>query len=130
MYCPIPQAPLMLSLSKHARWAGLLVLAGCAKPGAEAPKGERIACAIDGATQFAEVCTVERGDPQFTIHRPDGGFRRFEAASDIGIAAIPRSLSAADGSEALQVAPLADGSVELAIGSDRYRLKVTFRDSD
>ena len=108
----------------------LLVLAACGSAGRDdGPAGEPIACALDGASEFAKVCSVERRDLQFTIHRPDGGFRRFEAASDIGIAVIHRSLSAADGSEGLQVVPLADGSLELAIGGDRYRLKVAFPDS-
>ena len=116
----------MLSLSKHARFAGLLALSACAKPESDNLAGERIACALDGASAFADDCTVERSGLQFVVHRPDGGFHRFEAASDTGITSVPKGLSTADGAEGLQVTPLADGRMELAIGADRYRLRVDF----
>ena len=106
----------MLSLSKHARWAGLLLLAGCAKPGAEAPEGETIACALDGVAEFAQVCLVERNGSQVTVRRPDGGFRRFEIMTDGGVNSV-------DGADPAIATALADGMVELKIGDDRYRLK-------
>ena len=105
----------MLSLSKHLRWAGLLLLAGCAQPPAE-PKAETIACAIDGAADFADVCTVERaivpGGSIETVRHPDGGFRRFEIEGDW--------VRAADGADAATTA-VRDGATEVTIDDDRYR---------
>ena len=106
----------MLSLSKHVRWVGLLMLAGCAEPGPEAPKGDMIACALDGAAEFAQDCSVERNAAQITIRRPDGGFRRFEIAADGGVNSL-------DGADPATSTALADSVVELRIGDDRFRLK-------
>ena len=106
----------MLSLSKHVRWAGLLMLAGCAKPVAE-PKGETIACAIDGAANFADGCTVERKGTRLVVHHPDGGFRQLEFTSNGAITAL-------DGADAAQSIAIANGIVEAQIDGDRYRLKL------
>ena len=106
----------MLSLSKHLRWAGLLLLAGCAQPAAE-PKAETIACAIDGAADFADVCTVERKGTRLVVHHPDGGFRQLEITSNGAITAL-------DGADAAQSIAIANGMVEAQIDGDRYRLKL------
>jgi hypothetical protein len=92
--------------------APLLALAGCGDaPQGEAPAGQAIACALDGAAQFASVCTVERRDDGYVLHRPDGGFRRFDAA-----------LEPLDGADPARVTPLAGGGREIAIAADRYRI--------
>ena len=105
----------MLSLSKHVRWAGLLLLAGCAQSPAE-PKAETIACAIDGAADFADVCTVERKGTQVVVHHPDGGFRQLEITSNGAITAL-------DGADAAQSIAIANGLVEAQIEGDRYRFR-------
>ena len=106
----------MLSLSKHLRWAGLLLLAGCAQPPAE-PKAETIACAIDGAADFADVCTVERKGTRLVVHHPDGGFRQLDIMSNGAITAL-------DGADAAQSIAIANGMIEAQIEGDRYRLKL------
>ena len=106
----------MLSSSKHARWAGVVALASCS-PNPPSPAGETIACALDGAADFAQVCVLERDGPRFLIRRPDGGFRRFEPIEGRGLRSI-------DGADAAILVPLADGSTEIAIDGDRYRVRV------
>lgn len=85
----------------------------------------RIACALAGETEFTEQCDVERvqnGDKrELVIRHPDGGFRRFEIVSD------GRGLVAADGAEAAMVTPLADGRIQLSVGTDRYRIPATVK---
>ena len=107
----------MLSLSKHCALAGLLALAACSAPDAELPPGETIPCALDGATDFAPVCGVEReivpGGTILVIRHPDGGFRRFEIEGDL--------VRTADGAETVTVISGADAT-EVAVGNDRYRL--------
>ena len=90
-------------------------LAACGGPNGEAAPGEAIACALDGAAEFAQVCSVERSGAQVTVRRPDGGFRRFE----IGSGGDANSL---DGADPATATVLADGLLELTIGDDRYRL--------
>ena len=107
----------MLSLSKHARWGLLLTLAGCTESGSDEPKGEAIACALDGATDFAPKCRVERqivpGGTILVIRHPDGGFRRFEIEGDW--------VRTADGLDASAVVVRPDGT-EVTVGTDRYLL--------
>ena len=115
-YEPSPR-PLMLSLSKHHALAGLLAVTACSQPGVEAPPGETVPCALDGAAEFAPVCGVEReivpGGTILVIRHPDGGFRRFEIEGDL--------VRTADGAEAVTVTPSAEAT-EVAVGTDRYRL--------
>jgi hypothetical protein len=95
--------------------AATLALAGCGQaPRGEPPPGERIACALDGAAEFAEICTFERSGPQLVVHRPDGGFRRFMLES--------QGVQPLDGADAATTAPLAGGGLEIAIAGDRYRI--------
>lgn len=91
-------------------------LAACGSA-SEQPPGERIPCALDGAKDFAEVCRLERDGPRFSIHRPDGGFRRFEPVEGQGIHSI-------DGADAAIVLPRANGFSELVIEGDRYLIRV------
>lgn len=59
---------------------------------------------------------------ELVVHRPDGGFRRFELGAAGSVAAL-------DGADGVTVSPLAGGMTELAIGGDRYRVKLDDRGS-
>jgi hypothetical protein len=101
----------------------ILLLAGCDRPPAPAAD-ERIECAVDGAAAFARVCTVERTpgrDVLFTIRSPKGSFRRLVATAD------GRGVMAADGAEPATVKVVGRDLIEVAIGSDRYRLPARVR---
>lgn len=95
----------------------ILALAACGSA-PEPPAGERVACALDGAKDFADVCRLERDGPRFSVHRPDGGFRRFEPL-DGG-----QRIHVIDGADAAIVLPRANGFTELVVGGDRYRVQV------
>ena len=98
-------------------FAGLtMALAACGSA-PEPPVGERIACALDGAKDFAEVCRLERDGPRFSVHRPDGGFRRFEPLEG-------RSIHSIAGADAALVVPRANGFTELVVEGDRYLVQV------
>lgn len=115
----------------------LLVLAACGDPKAtddqreaaresEAPAGaEKIECAVNGALSFERVCVVERSTGSdglvLTVRHPSGGFRRLQVTRD-GRGVIP-----ADGAESAAVRILDDAHIEVAIGSDRYKLPATIR---
>jgi hypothetical protein len=115
----------------------VLVLAACGDPKAtrgqsqaaaeaEAPPGaEKIDCAVNGALAFEPVCVVERVTGGtglvLTIRHPSGGFRRLQVTAD-GRGVIP-----ADGAESAAVRILDDAHIEVAIGSDRYKLPATIR---
>lgn len=80
------------------------------------PTGQKIDCALAGATELEDVCTLEDvgGEGEFVIHHPDGGFRRFTVDSDRGIAAT-------DGADELvEVGNGAEGGIAFAVGPDRY----------
>ena len=96
--------------------AGLcLVLAACGgTPTGERPVGEAIACALDGAAGFESECTLERSGDQLIVHRPDGGFRRFAVTGG--------AVAALDGADAADIARDADGTLEIAVEGDRYRI--------
>lgn len=106
------------------RLAALLLLAtACGGPPAR-PAEELVECAVDGAADFARVCTVERRAGReilFTLRAPSGSFRRLAATSD------GRGVRAADGAEEAEVRIVGDGLIEVAIGGDRYRLPATIR---
>ena len=95
----------------------LLALGACSQPVSNVPKGETIACAIDGATQFADVCTAERNGNRIVIHRPDGGFRQFEVTGEGTVRAL-------DGADSAQAIAVANGTVEAQIDGDRYRFRL------
>jgi hypothetical protein len=106
------------------RVAALLPLvAACGGPPA-AKVEERIECAVDGAEAFERVCIVERTagrDVLLTLRSPSGSFRRLVATQD------GRGVMAADGAEAATVTIVGKGLIEVAIGSDRYRLPARVR---
>lgn len=57
---------------------------------------------------------------ELVVHRPDGGFRRFELGKAGSVAAL-------DGADGVTVSALADGVTELTIGGDHYRVKLDDR---
>ena len=95
--------------------AAVVALSGCGQAQRGEPAaGDRIACALDGAAEFVETCTLERSGPRLVVHRPDGGFRRLIIEGE-GVQPL-------DGADAATTAPLAGGGLEIAIAGDRYRI--------
>jgi hypothetical protein len=124
--------------SRISSAALLMLLAGCGGPGgadslaeaeqqAAASRAEdgRIACAVGGATSFADNCSIEQSAGEegtiLTIRHPDGGFRRLAIARD------GRGVIAADGAETAIVKPIAEGLIEVQLGDARYRLPATVK---
>ncbi len=99
----------------------LVALAACGQGAGSAPERPMVTieCATDGATAFARDCkvepVVEQGRHFLVVHHPAGGFRRLLKVDD------GRGVVAADGVVPAQVAWLADGRLEVTVGSDRYR---------
>jgi hypothetical protein len=85
-------------------------------------QAERVGCAHAGEA-LAANCTIDREKGEsgvtLTIRHPDGAFRRLAVATD------GRGVVAADGAEPAQVTILDAGTIEVAIGGDRYRLPAT-----
>jgi len=104
-----------------------LVLAACGdRPDeVDGAREEKISCAVDGEADFAQVCTVRRDvggrGVTLTLSAPSGGFRRLVVTHD------GRGVVAADGAEPAIVTPVTDGSIEIALGSDRYRIPATIK---
>ncbi len=111
----------------------LALLAGChrAAPSdrfaAADAEADRIPCAIGGATAFTPVCTIERIDGaeglELMLRNPDGGFRRLLVTKD------GRGVVAADGALPARVNVVGAGSIEVTVGTDRYRLPATVKSS-
>jgi hypothetical protein len=112
----------------------LLLLAGCGRGGGDAggagtsPSGapdDRIACAVQGASDFENVCTVERdagpAGTILTLRGPSGSFRRLRVTTD------GHGVVAADGAERATVTILGSDRIEVALGGDRYRLPAHLR---
>lgn len=85
----------------------------------------KVDCALNGAEAFRRDCTLDRAMTQeglaLTIRSPDGGFRRLLVTQD------GRGVVAADGAQPAVVSVAGDRMIEVAIGSDRYRLPATIR---
>ena len=103
------------------------MLAACSQGATEAPAADPdddnlIECAVAGAAAFARECLVEQsrvdGAPILVVRHPDGGFRRLEVMSD------GSGIATADGAQPAAVTRREDG-VEVAVGTDRYRLPAT-----
>lgn len=98
----------------------LVCVAGC-NSGEEAPTGDQIACAVDGASEYANVCYSERwqadGNMLLVIRHPDGGFRRFEILPE------GRGIAVADGMEDARI-ELKGDVIEASVGDDRYRIPI------
>jgi hypothetical protein len=92
-------------------------LASCA-PESGVPDGEPVACALDGSTDFASDCILEAfSDGEFTIHHPDGGFRRFRY--DRGTS----ELIAKDGAAGVVSSHGAEQDlIQFTVETDRYRV--------
>lgn len=104
----------MLSLPRHLLGGCVVLLAACSKTAADAPRGDPIECALDGATEFAAVCTSQTVEGGIVLHRPDGGFRRLSIGGG--------RIEASDGADPVRVSEMPGStSVEIAIGDDRYR---------
>ena len=113
--------------------AGLLLLAACggapdngdlaeaeARGSREAAANGRIECALEGAKLFDRTCTVEEmsgvDGTVLVVGRPNVGYRRLQITTD------GRGVVSADGAEPAKVSIVGDGMIEVALGSDRYRL--------
>jgi hypothetical protein len=109
--------------------AALSACGGAKDVAATLPEGTHtpamIACATQGAKEFADACPYERSESKdgmiLTIHHPDGGFRRLLVTTD------GRGVVAADGSELAVVAAVSEGLIEVTLGGDRYRLPATVK---
>jgi|SRR5579859_7905793 len=82
-----------------------------------------VPCALHGTGVFDVSCPVERivsgNGLMLVIHHPDGGFRRLQVTTD------GRGVVTADGSEGAMVSVVNPGTIEVAVGDDRYRLPAT-----
>ncbi len=96
----------------------------CFACGPTAPSGAHaetapISCATGGAAQFTQGCTVEvqqLGAVRLLIVRhSDGGFRRFAVNRE------NPGLTVMDGMQSERVTQQPDGTLEIAVGVDRYR---------
>jgi len=76
-----------------------------------------------GAAALAPDCTIEqsRGPDGviLTLRHADGGFRRLRVSPE------GRGVVAADGAERARVTASTPGSIDVALGTDRYRLPAT-----
>ena len=85
---------------------------------------ERIACAVGGSADMAEVCAIDRSEQDGTLYlvvrHPDGAFRRFEVLTD------GRGLATADGAQVAETM-LDNGQLEVTVGEDRDRFPATVR---
>ncbi|PVE60361.1 hypothetical protein DC429_07655 [Arthrobacter sp. TPD3018] len=117
----------------------LLLLAACGDRGANTANTQALTnaqsvqrCTADdadlilcahGNDAFQRTCAVERtqGDRGLilTVRHDDGGFHRLLVTQD------GHGVIAADGAEAARVSIIDPQSIEVAIGSDRYRLPAT-----
>ncbi|MBW8754667.1 MAG: hypothetical protein JF595_11045 [Sphingomonadales bacterium] len=88
-----------------------------AKQAAAAEEGDSVACALDGAKDFAPACTreVTKGadGEVWVVRHPDGGFRRF-VLIDKGT-----RIATADGAEEVQT-DRRGAELEVRVARDRY----------
>ena len=93
-------------------------------PGVSADDG-KVDCAVDGAAEFAHVCTIERNVTKdgltLTVRAPSGSFRRLLVTKD------GSGVAAADGAEPAKVTVVGAGRIEVALAGDRYRLPATVK---
>lgn len=85
-----------------------------------AAENGRIECALEGAKLFDRTCTVEEmsgeGGAILVVGRSNVGYRRLQITTD------GRGVMSADGAEPAKVTIVGDNIIEVAVGSDRYRL--------
>lgn len=86
----------------------------------DAANNGRIECSLEGAKLFDRTCTVEEMTGEngtvLVVGRSDVGYRRLLITTD------GRGVVSADGSLPAEVKIIGNGSIEVAIGPDRYRL--------
>jgi hypothetical protein len=91
----------------------------------DAAAAGRIFCALEGAEDFAQNCTMEQiassDGTILVLGNAAGGYRRFRVTTD------GRGVEAADGSEPATVTLIDNGLIEVAVANDRYRLPATQR---
>ncbi len=124
-------------ISKRSQYVVALLslpLASCEQeqPGAaetahrrdDAQAAMHIPCAKGNAALVAD-CTIEQAaGPDgivLTIRHPGGGFRRLRVTAD------GRGVVAADGAEQARVTVPGAGNIDVALGTERYRLPATVR---
>ncbi|WP_330661412.1 hypothetical protein [Erythrobacter sp.] len=95
-----------------------LAVSACGDPVSPAPEGEIVECAFAGSSELAPQCVFERtGAESFTIHHPDGSFRR------MGFDAAGRMPMIVDGAEMVfSTERVSERSIEFEIGTARYRM--------
>jgi hypothetical protein len=106
-----------------------LLLAACGSSSQQTPESAadsgQIDCAPQAAAEFKRVCTLDRVEDadglELVVHNPDGGFHRLLVTRD------GRGVVAADGAENAKVTIVGAGTIEVAIGGDRYRLPATVK---
>jgi hypothetical protein len=111
----------------------VLLVAGCnsgpdngklaeaeARGSKEAALDGLIDCALEGAKAFDRDCTITEmsgaDGTVLVVGKTDVGYRRLQVTTD------GRGVASADGAEPAKVAIIGDGMIEVAVGSDRYRL--------
>lgn len=106
----------------------LLVTAAACGDAREQPSGDtgaaqaqaRIACALEGDSEIAATCSLERIDQGedriLVVGRDDAGFRRLRITRD------GRGVETADGAHPAEVTIIDDGLIEVRVDSDRYHL--------
>lgn len=111
----------------------VLLVAGCnggpdngklaeaeARGSKEAALDGLIDCALEGAKAFDRDCTITEmsgaDGTVLVVGKADVGYRRLQVTTD------GHGVVSADGAEPAKVAIIGDGMIEVAVGSDRYRL--------
>ncbi|MET0250359.1 MAG: hypothetical protein ABW164_11615 [Sphingobium sp.] len=121
--------PLLLCLALSAcgsggEGGGNAAALGSSSPSSESGDERRVACALGGGATWARDCAIDQQDDArgkaLTIRHPDGGFRRFAIVTD------GRGLVPADGAEQAKISGAGANGIEVAVGTDRYRLPATF----
>ncbi|WP_137897276.1 hypothetical protein [Sphingomonas sp. 2SG] len=123
---------------RGAAGATLLLLAACSDPRADgntlaqvesaqaeaAEDDGNILCARDGES-LKRDCTVEQTQSErgliLTVRHADGGFHRLLVTRD------GRGVVAADGAEPAKVTIPEPGVIDVALGTDRFRLPATIK---
>lgn len=100
-----------------------VTLTACEATQSPEPEGETLDCAIGGASDFDNVCTLEWlgevGGREFLIHHPDGAFRRFSVSED------GSAVNIKDGAEELEmVDPAPSRFWQFSVSGDRYLVPV------
>jgi hypothetical protein len=96
-----------------------VVMTACSSSPGPVGHGATVPCGR-GAGALAQRCSVERSVTArgtiLTLRATDGGFRRLQVLGAGG------GLAAADGAQPAVLRTRADGSIDVQVGDDRYRL--------